>query len=318
MKLITITFLLIIVNYQLIAQVQPASFKIVGYYSLKAAMSDPDTKSFKYLTHINLWFFNPDTLGHFTQDLAAITPFIRKAHKRNIKVLFSLGGGSKQSQYHRLLQDDQRAGFIENILSELRKYDLDGIDVDLEGSDIDENYEKFIVEMASKLHANQKLITAAVAVYYKNQFTDLALSAYDFVNIMSYDRTGPWRPDKPGPHATFTHAVEDLRYFGEERNIPKGKMTLGVPFYGYGYGPSLESKAISMSFDKIVNTYPDADQVDEWLLPDGKLLYYNGVPTIQQKTRLASQKASGIMIWQVLGDATGKKSLLKAIYQAAR
>ncbi|MBK8279679.1 MAG: hypothetical protein IPK94_06010 [Saprospiraceae bacterium] len=75
--------------------------KIVGYYSLKAAMSDPDTKSFKYLTHINLWFFNPDTLGHFTQDLAAITPFIRKAHKRNIKVLFSLGGGSKQSQYHR-------------------------------------------------------------------------------------------------------------------------------------------------------------------------------------------------------------------------
>ncbi|MBK7607720.1 MAG: hypothetical protein IPI18_11180 [Saprospiraceae bacterium] len=56
MKLITITFLLIIVNYQLIAQVQPASFKIVGYYSLKAAMSDPDTKSFKYLTHINLWF----------------------------------------------------------------------------------------------------------------------------------------------------------------------------------------------------------------------------------------------------------------------
>lgn len=95
-------------------------------------------------------------------------------------------------------------------------------------------------------------------------------------------------------------------------------MTLGVPFYGYGYGPSLESKAISMSFDKIVNTYPDADQVDEWLLPDGKLLYYNGTPTIQQKTRLASQKASGIMIWQVLGDATGKKSLLKAIYQAAR
>jgi hypothetical protein len=55
--------------------------------------------------------------------------------------------------------------------------------------------------------------------------------------------------------------------------------------------------------------------VDEWLLPDGKIIYYNGIPTMKQKTNLANEFASGIMIWQVLGDAKGKKSLLRTIHK---
>jgi chitinase len=154
-------------------------------------------------------------------------------------------------------------------------------------------------------------------VYYKDALTDKALAQYDFVNIMSYDRTGPWRPEKPGPHATFTHAVQDLTYFGTERGIPRERMTLGVPFYGYGYDLSLGSPALSRNYREIVSAFPGAEWVDEWLLPDGKVIYYNGLPTIRQKTALAREKASGIMIWQVLGDAPGSKSLLKAIGRAA-
>jgi GH18 family chitinase len=135
---------------------------------------------------------------------------------------------------------------------------------------------------------------------------------------MSYDRTGPWRPEKPGPHSLYSHAKEDLNYFGKERNIPAEKMTLGVPFYGYGYGPELTSKAISMSYKQIVATYPGAEQEDEWKMADGKILYYNGIPTIKQKTILAKEKASGIMIWQIRGDAEGSKSLLKAIHKTGK
>jgi hypothetical protein len=46
-------------------------------------------------------------------------------------------------------------------------------------------------------------------------------------------------------------------------------------------------------------------------------MYYNGIPTIKQKTALAKEKASGIMIWQILGDAPGPKSLLGAINEVA-
>lgn len=293
-------------------------FKIVGYYSLKAAMTvDPDSVPFEKLTHVNLWFLNPDSLGYFRQDLSGLKPFIKKAHTHNVKILVSIGGGSRQAQYGQLLTDTHRGKLIDNLLGVVETHGLDGVDIDLEGDDIDENYEKFVVELSGKLKPKQKLITAAIAVYYKEKLTDKALAQYDFVNIMSYDRTGPWNPEKPGPHATFTHAVQDINYFGQERSIPKEKMVLGVPFYGYGYDLSLTSPAVSMNYREIINLYPGAENVDEWKMPGGLILYYNGIHTIKQKTALAQEKAAGIMIWQVLGDAPGENSLLQAIYDTA-
>lgn len=291
------------------------TFKVVGYFSLNAALEDPGSAPLKYLTHVNLWFLNPDSAGNFSRDLTGLERFVKKAHKKNVKVLFSIGGGSKQPQYHYLLQDDKRAMLIRNLVAVVQQYGLDGVDVDLEGSDITDKYEAFVVELAAALRQHNKLITAAIAVYYKDQFTDQVLEQYDFVNVMSYDRTGPWRPENPGPHSLYEHAVEDLAYFGDERGIPKEKMTLGVPFYGYGYGPELTSPAVSMQYGQIVKTFNGAESTDQLTMPDGKILYYNGIPTMKKKTVLATEKASGIMIWQVLGDSHGKKSLLRAIHE---
>ncbi len=295
-----------------------SKFKVVGYYSLQSAMTDTLSKiPFDKVTHINLWFLNPDTLGNFTQDLSLLQPFINAAHAKKVKVLASIGGGSPHPYYHALLKDDKRAMLVNNLISVVTKYGLDGIDVDLEGGDIDENYENFVVDLASALRSRNKMITAAIAVYYKDKLSDKALAQYDFVNVMSYDRTGSWKPEKPGPHATYTHAVEDLEYFGVERKIPKEKMVLGVPFYGYGFGPELTSLAISMNYAQIVTQFAGAELLDEFKMPDGKILYYNGLPTIRQKTALAKEKASGVMIWQVKGDAEGEYSLLKAINEVA-
>lgn len=294
------------------------NFKIVGYYSLQSAMTvDPDSVPFDKLTHVNLWFLNPDSLGNFNQDLSGLSNFISKAHDQQVKVLVSIGGGSRQSQYRQLLRDSHRKKLIENLVQIVNTIKLDGVDVDLEGDDIDENYEKFVLELAKELKSKDKLITAAIAVYYKEKLTDKALAQYDFVNIMSYDRTGPWNPQKPGPHATFTHAWEDLDYFGNERSIPKEKMVLGVPFYGYGYDLSLGAPATSMNYGEITATFPGSENVDEWEMPDGKILYYNGIHTMKQKTALAKNKASGIMIWQIRGDASEEKSLLNAINETA-
>lgn len=293
-------------------------FKIVGYYSLQAAMTDSIiTVPFDKLTHVNLWFLNPDTLGNFTQDFSVLQPFINAAHDKNVKVLASIGGGSSHPYYHTLLQDDNRAMFINNLVSFVIKYNLDGIDVDLEGGDIDTNYEMFAVDLAKALRFKNKIITAAIAIYYKDVLTYKALAQYDFVTIMSYDRTGPWRPEKPGPHATYANALEDLEYFAVERLLPKEKIVLGVPFYGYGFGPELTSASISMNYGDIVTQFPGAELLDEFTMPDGKILYYNGIPTIKQKTILAKEKAAGIMIWQLKGDASGENSLLKAINKIA-
>ncbi len=227
-SLLTLLFSCLLSTLQ--AQPSKSLFKVVGYYSLRSALqADIKSVPFKNLTHVNLWFLNPDTLGNFTRDFSALAPFIKAAHRKKVKVLFSIAGGSPHPYYHALLKDDNRTAFIDHLVSQVLRYAVDGIDVDLEGGDIDENYEIFVVELARALRLHDKMITAAVAVYYKDQVTDNALAQYDFVNVMSYDRTGPWRLDKPGPHSTLAHAEEDLEYFGTVRGIAKEKMTLGVP-----------------------------------------------------------------------------------------
>jgi len=94
-------------------------------------------------------------------------------------------------------------------------------------------------------------------------------------------------------------------------------MTLGLPFYGYGFGPELTSHPISLNYNEIISKFPGAEFVDEWKMDDGMIIYYNGMPTIKQKTELAKEKASGIMIWQLQGDARNCKSLLKVINKTA-
>src|SRR5215217_4224229 len=108
-----------------------SQFKIVGYYSLQSAMTDTlSNVPFDKVTHINLWFLNPDTLGNFMQDFSSLQPFINAAHAKNVKVLASIGGGSPHPYYHALLKDDKRTMFITNLIEVVSKYNLDGIDVD--------------------------------------------------------------------------------------------------------------------------------------------------------------------------------------------
>lgn len=301
------------------AQTRPSAsekkkFRVVGYYSLRSAMNaDLKTVPFDKMTHVNLSFLNPDTMGNFTQDLSGLAPFIQAAHDQGVKVLPSIAGGGKHEYYHKLLRDDMRGKFVNDLVGIAEKYNFDGIDVDIEGSDIDENYEAFVVELKKALKAKKKLTTSAIAIFYKNQLSDRALKQYDFVNLMSYDHTGPWTPSKPGPHSTYEHAVADLNYFTVDRKIPKKKIVLGVGFYGYGFGPELTSKASSMNYGQILKTFPGAENSDQVTTPSGQIMYYNGVETMKKKVQLAKEKASGIMIWQILGDAPGDQSLLKVI-----
>ncbi|MEP7252862.1 MAG: glycosyl hydrolase family 18 protein [Ginsengibacter sp.] len=298
------------------ASTENQSFRIVGYYSLKAAMQNDFTSGpFDKLTHINLYFLNPDSAGNFSQDFSSLTPFINEAHKHHVQVLPSMAGGSPHPYYHELLKAGKRSKLVSDLLQIVLQYNFDGIDVDIEGSDIDENYENFAIDLKKVFHAHNKLVTSAIAVFYKDVLSDNALAQYDFVNIMSYDHTGPWTPKKPGPHSTYEQAVEDLNYFAVIRKIPKEKMNLGVPFYGYGFGPQLSSTPSSLSYSDIIIQFPNASSSDSLLMPTGATMYYNGVETIKKKTALAMKKASGVMIWQLSGDALGDKSLLDAIHQ---
>jgi chitinase len=321
MKFLLLIFILLIISSSGLGQKknrkQEMSFKVVGYYFLNAAIRDTIYADSSYLflnkiTHLNIAFINPDSAGHFKQDLA-IDTLIQKAHKKNVKVLASIAGGGRHPYYAGLLRDDKRKLFVNNLVSLLQKYNLDGIDVDIEGNDIDENYQNFVIELAAVLRPQKKLITAAIATVYKDQLPDNALKQFDFVNVMSYDRTGPWRPDRPGDHSPYLMAVEDLDYWHKIRSIPKEKLVLGLPFYGYGF-VALDSPVVSMNYKQIVSLYPN-NLSDTLSLPGNMVMYFNNMGTIKKKTKLAMKEAGGVMIWQLLGDADGEHSLLNNIYQ---
>ena len=287
-----------------------AAFRVIGYLrEFNVSDGSAANLDFSKFNYLNIAFINPDQDGNFSA-LAGLDAVVTLAHAKNVKVLVSIGGGSAPAYYSSLLAVAKRTDFINKLVKLISDSHLDGVDVDLEGERVDNNYEAFITGLSAALKPAGKLLTAAIATAYKSQYSDKALSLMDFVNIMSYDKTGPWNPSKAGQHSPYDMAVFDLNYWNNTRGIAKEKLSLGVPFYGYGFG---QNAPADISFNDLVNQYPGAQNTDQVSVAGGGAIYYNGIPTIKSKTTLALNKAGGIMIWQLLQDAGGDKSLLNAI-----
>lgn len=282
------------------------NFRVIGYYQgdlLKAA----DQIDFSKISHLNIAFINPDTTGVFPV-VPGLTALVSLAHEHHVKILAAIGGGRAPKYYTELIAAPKNDSFISSIGSMMDNYALDGIDVDIEGTLITPDYEAFITKLAKSVKP-RGLLTAAVASNNANNITTATIAQFDFINIMSYDQTGPWRPQDAGPHAPYEMAEADLRFW-KAKGAAAQQLNLGVPFYGYAFNAA----SASMTFKQLIADYPGSEKLDEMDLNGGGKVYYNGIPTIKKKTRLALQEAGGIMIWQLAQDAEGKKSLLRAIH----
>jgi chitinase len=284
-----------------------AQFKVVGYVHPQINVPPEAIKvSLNRLTHLNIAFINPDSAGNIKFP-AELDTMVVLAHEANVKVLASLGGGSHNPFIAGLLADSRRRIFTGRLVQFAIDHQLDGIDVDLENDAIDSNYAPFIIELGAALKLQGKLITAALATWNAEIIPTSALEKFDFINVMSYDQTGPWRPEKPGPHSTFKMAEADLSYWISRRGLPQQQLNLGLPFYGYCFNTRYGE---SMSYADILTTFPGSELQDSVLADGGGVIHYNGPTTIRNKTLLALKKAGGVMIWQILQDAPGPGSLL--------
>ncbi|UTN03325.1 glycosyl hydrolase family 18 protein [Flavobacterium bizetiae] len=271
------------------------------------------TIQYSKLTHINIAFENPDANGYLSFNSGS-NAIINAAHAQNVKVFVSLGGGSVseggaiRDNYFNLITSGNRTAFIQKIYDYVVAHNFDGVDMDLEGPAINSDYGGFVIALAAKLHANGKQITAALSEGYGGaNVPSSTFAAFDWINIMAYDATGPWQPGNPGQHSPYSMAVNQFNYW-TGRGLPASKAIIGLPFYGYGFGANANQ---GISYANIVAQYPGAENQDQV----GNTIYYNGIPTIKAKTTFAIQNAGGVMIWELSQDATGAKSLLTAINQ---
>lgn len=271
------------------------------------------TVQYSKLTHINIAFENPDANGYLSFNSGSNT-IINAAHAQNVKVFVSLGGGAVseggaiRDNYFNLITSGNRTAFIQKIYDYVIAHNFDGVDMDLEGPAINSDYGGFVIALAAKLHSGGKLISAALSEGYGGANVPAStFAAYDWINIMAYDATGPWQPGNPGQHSPYSMAVNQFNYW-TGRGLPASKAIIGLPFYGYGFGASANQ---GISYANIVAQYPGAENQDQV----GNTIYYNGIPTIKAKTTFAIQNAGGVMIWELSQDATGAKSLLTAVNQ---
>ena len=292
------------------------SFKVVGYIG-GGNLGRIDSIELNRLTYLNLAFANPDKDGYLVMDdNADVSIGVTKGHAANLKVFISLGGGGRPDTvfWKAALQPRNRSAFIKKIVKYVEENNLDGVDVDIEGNlfpYIGYTYGPFVVELKEALHAKGKGMSCALgAVDLHEVVTQEALEAYDFVNVMVYDKTGIWLPDVIGPHSPYSFAEDAIKYYTVDRKIPPAKITLGLPFYGFDFTPPARyidfSEIISSD---IANAYRDSIG----------MRYYNGIPMISQKAVLAKKSSlGGVMIWELACDTHGDLSLLRALDQTLK
>ena len=295
--------------------VPDTDFKVVGY--LPGGDFDKiDSIELDLLTYLDLAFANPDSAGNlkFRRD-TELEYVVSKAHEAGVKVLVSLAGGGRPDpgDWKRALKPANLSAFIASIMKFVEENNLDGVDVDIEWNllpDIGKLYTPFVLELRDALHAKGKVITTALhSVRVHEGVTQESLEAYDFINVMVYDKTGPWREDKPGPHSPFSYAEDAYTYWTQEKKIPTEKLVLGMPFYGHNFDPPGSKWFKTIIEEDLSNAY--IDQVDQ--------IYYNGIPTIVKKTEFAKEKFGGVMFWQLAQDKySDDLSLLRAVDQTLK
>lgn len=277
-------------------------FKIIAYLTDKIIL---ERIVYQQLTHINYAFAIPNSDGTL-QPLKSpekLHTIVAQAHKHNVKVLISVGGWGWEKEFEALAATQaSRATHIRALVSLVDKYQLDGVDMDWEYPQAGESSKNFLALMTELRTAlpKDKLLTMAVVSYGDRNGLGIpaeSIELVDFVNLMTYDDVD---------HGTLEQFEKGLAYWSA-RGVPANKLIMGMPFY---------SRPGARAYNELVKLDSSAPNTDR-IRVAGVEEHYNGIPTTQTKTRIAKQKAGGMMFWTLDSDAPGESSLLKAIYVTA-
>ena len=270
-----------------------------------------DQIDFSKLTHVNIAFANPDMEGNISFEGKNIDPIVEMAHTEYVEVFISMAGGYLIPEWDlawiHLMKPENRSEFIHKIIQYCKVHDIQGIDMDLEWQYVTEAYSPFVLELKDSTFIHNLTLTASLPGTYRYpDITDETMFAFDWINMMVYDLTGPWAPASPGPHSPFSFAENSFFYWQQQGMSPEN-LSLGLPFYGYDFKDPTDTDALT--YAQIVNmkeSYAFLDQVGD--------IHYNGIPTIKKKTQFAiDENMKGVMMWELGQDHFSELSLLNAI-----
>ncbi|CAG9856716.1 unnamed protein product [Phyllotreta striolata] len=193
----------------------------------------------------------------------------RMTSLKDTKVLLSLGGwtDSTGDKYSRLVSDGSaRRRFVIGVVGFLRRHKFSGLHFDWNyptcwqssckrGPSSDKaNFAKIIQELRKEFEKQSPPLILAAAISGYKEVIDLAYDLpvlgqnVDFLSVMTYDYHGAWEGQtghvsplysKPGDKYPQYNVNFTMEYL-VSKGAPRGKLLVGVPFYGQSY--ELKSK----------------------------------------------------------------------------
>lgn len=305
---------------------------VIAYvFTKNAPLPDPS-----YLTHINYAFAHvSDSYDGVRIDMPRRLRQIVKLKKQapGLKVLLSIGGWGS-GRFSEMAADSlNRTSFARACKKIVRRYRLDGIDIDWEypttsvakissSPEDTENYTKLMRDLRAAL-GDGKLLSHAVVS--SARFMDyVAVDQYvDFTNVMTYDMGWPpyhnsplYRSPRTDP--TSGSVSESILHFIELGLSPE-KIVLGLSFGGHGVKGFRRPKDVTMikDTDEYYLHWDDEAQVP--YLTDsktGEYVYgFENTESLRLKCEFAKELGlKGCMYWQYYGDnAAG--DLRRTVYQ---
>lgn len=265
-------FLAIAISFISCQEKEFKKYNVVGYV---AGYRDFDFSKIdaKKLTHINYAFANVidgkvqfdttdiDNTSLKTTDLEELQEL--KKINPDLKILVSVGGWTWSGNFSdAALTDESRKIFAQSCADFVKKYKLDGIDIDWEypnqsgagnthRPEDKTNFTLLLKEVRNALdilsekegkkkHYLQTIATGADKAYIINTELGEVQKYLDFINIMTYDFYNGWHKTT-GHHANFkssSHPDKDKNTVVNaiklhlNAGVPKNKLNVGIPFYG--------------------------------------------------------------------------------------
>ena len=206
-------------------------------------------------TNINVisptWFFMTGNDGKYVCN--ASSDYVTYAHQRGIDVWAVIDNFNMECDLHEVLKNTaRRDALIAGLVSDCKKYEIDGINVDFEqlSPETAQHYIQFIRELSVACHENDLIVsvdnyvpTAYTAFYNRKEQGRFV----DYVVIMGYDEHAG-NSDVAGSVASLGFVEQGIADTLE--SVEEAKVINAIPFYTRGWATKdgdVSVKTLTMS-----------------------------------------------------------------------
>lgn len=193
--------------------------------------------------------------------------YIEWAHSNGYKVWPSIANNTYIETTSEIMRDYKlRHNLIENIVSLVLKYNLDGINIDFEYMhDEDKDlFSRFIIELKPRLNEIGAVLSVDVTAPDGSEEWSMCYDRYtigkvaDYIVFMAYDQYGQYS-NKAGTTAGYNWVKANLEKFVGQEGVDPNKIVLGIPFFTRVWeekdGELVRKEPINMN--KIQNIVPE-------------------------------------------------------------